>query len=167
MSLAVSGRYGLLGFPFSAQTLKTRMAKGPALDPRSVPGCRISLTVLTSACPFLHPSPAPSALEASFRLQVRGCSLDLYPEMSRRGAGRVCRVPSRVPQQAIPLASSPAVFPGSAGNKVCAYSAPDRFQLVFPDLASGSPPGKQVLSLIGMAHPVLRRLGGATLPDFW
>lgn len=83
----MSGRHGLLGFPFSAQTLKSRMEKGPALDPRSVPGCRVSLIVLTSARPFLRPSPAQSAQEASFLLQVRGCSLDLYPEISRRGRG--------------------------------------------------------------------------------
>lgn len=79
----MSGRHGLLGFPFSAQTLKSRMEKGPALDPRSVPGCRVSLIVLTSARPFLRPFPAQSAQEASFLLQVRG----MYPEISRRGRG--------------------------------------------------------------------------------
>lgn len=83
----MSGRHGLLGFPFSAQTLKSRMEKGPALDPRSVPGCRVSLIVLTSARPFLRPSPAQSAQEASFLLQVRGMLIRLVSGDFAEGAG--------------------------------------------------------------------------------
>lgn len=89
VSLPMSGRHGLLGFPFSTQTLKPRMAKGPALDPRSVPGCRISGSPSLSRPQHVPSSTLPllSLQEASFRLQVRGCSLNLYPEISWRGWG--------------------------------------------------------------------------------
>lgn len=121
--------------------LSPKAAKGPVLNPRSVPGRRIPrLWPESSPClPLLSLCREEGLLLApGEQMHIRFVPRDLG------GGGGGYRVPHLVPQRVTPLAPSPAVFPVSLANRVRVCSGSDRSHLVFQDLVSRSPPGKQM-----------------------